>query len=92
MANIYSNPQAGSHIQETIVPVIATFDTEGYVLPLYIRINGESFRVTSSNMIQQDFAISRFKCFINDAGRFKSLNLSYHPDRGIWTIDKQRFM
>lgn len=29
------------------VPVIASFDSDGHIMPLYVRINGQPFKVES---------------------------------------------
>ena len=68
-----------------IVPVIASFDTEGRMLPLYVRINGESLKVHSA-WLQSEFSKFVYRCQIIDQGILKPLVLTYHPHENVWTI------
>lgn len=71
-----------------IVPVIATFDTEGHITPLYVRIDGESYKISSSWASYVFSNVVNYKCKIIDGNYEKPLSLSYHREEGMWTIPK----
>lgn len=70
---------------EAIVPVIASFDASGNIIPLYVRINGESFRILSSTLVCSLGLIS-FNCQVENYGVAKPLTLTYHPRESVWTM------
>ena len=72
----------------TLVPVIASFDSEGHIMPLYVRINGESFKIRSAWLKPSFHSTSIFQCQIEDNGTIKPLILTYHHRENVWTISK----
>lgn len=72
-----------------LVPVIASYDTEGHVKPLYVRIKGERYKVenywikASSCSNNIDFNVTLSK----DDKKYK-LILTYHLRETAWTIPK----
>lgn len=71
-----------------VLPVIASFDTKGNVHPLYVRINGEAYKVCTS-WEKPSFAFtSVFQCQIADHGVLKTLMLTYHHKDRIWLMEK----
>jgi len=71
-----------------IVPVIASFDSEGHITPLYVRINGESFKIASFWVSSTFHNTVDFKCKVVDNGYLKPLSLTFHRNEGMWTIPK----
>lgn len=72
----------------SIVPVIASFDSEGHIKPLYVRICGEPYKIHSS-WLKQSFAdIFEFHCKVMDDDCLKPLVLTYHTRENVWTIPK----
>lgn len=72
----------------TIVPVIASFDTDGHIAPLYVRINGESYKVDSF-WTSCKFANSiEFHCKLIDHDIRKPLLLTYYKAEDIWAIPR----
>lgn len=71
-----------------LVPVIASFDSEGHILPLYVRINGESFKIHSAWLKPGFYPTSTFQCQIEDNGTIKPLILIYHQRESVWTMPK----
>lgn len=71
-----------------IVPVIASFDSQGHIAPLYVRINGLSLKVNSFWVSSTYHNIIEFKCKVIDHGYLKPLALTYHLAEGMWTIPK----
>lgn len=73
----------------TIVPVIAAFDSEGHVKPLYVRINEASFKVHSSCEKPSFQGFLEFQCKVIDHNYLKPLLLTYHKRENIWTTPGQ---
>lgn len=71
-----------------IVPVIASFDSEGHIKPLYVRINGESYKVVSHWVSSTFHNTVDFKCKIADGDYLKPLALTFHREEGMWTVPK----
>lgn len=70
----------------TVVPVIASFDSEGRIAPLYVRILGNSYKIDSFGERLRYANVTEFNCRIIDRGYIKPLKLTYHAEMGIWTI------
>ena len=71
----------------TAVPVIASFDTEGHIAPLYVRLNGESHKILSYWIRNNAFINTvEFSCKIEDDGFEKPLLLMYYYDEATWVI------
>jgi len=71
-----------------LVPVIASYDTEGRVKPLYVRINDDKYKVenywtrySAGNNIDYNVTISK------DNMTYK-LVLTYHIRETAWSIPK----
>lgn len=71
-----------------IVPVIASFDAQGHIAPLYVRINGIALKIESFWISSTFHNIVDFKCKVSDNGYLKPLALSFHQQEGMWTIPK----
>lgn len=67
------------------VPVIATFDAKGNVLPIYANINGNRHHLESS--LDRKYAGDLyFKCIIEAPGTRHKFQLIYMPDKIAWFI------
>ena len=71
-----------------IVSVIASFDTDGHVKPLYVRINENSLKVESSWLKPSFRGTLEFQCKVVDNNCLKPLILTYHQAEYVWTIPK----
>ena len=71
-----------------IVSVIASFDCDGHIKPLYVRIGEESFKVHSSWLKPSFLNTFTFQCQIIDGDMLKPLVLSYHVNESVWSIPK----
>ena len=69
----------------TIVPVIASFDSEGRIVPLYVRINGDSYKIESARMSCIFSNIVEFHCKVIDGEAIKPLLLTFYRREGMWT-------
>ena len=72
----------------TIVPVIASFDTDGHIAPLYVRINGISMKVDSFYERNKFSNSVEFFCKVIDNDYLKPLHLTYYTAERVWTIPK----
>ena len=70
-----------------IVPVIASFDSKGHITPLYIRINGESYKIESAYESVHFLDAITFSCTVVEEGALKPLTVSYHKRQGMWIIN-----
>lgn len=70
----------------TIVPVIASFDTEGHVKPLYVRIGELSLKVHSSWLKPSFQNVFEFNCKVVDGDCLKPLILTYYRNEMVWAI------
>lgn len=74
------------HLQ--VVSVISSFDCNGHVLPLYVRINGEALKVHKAVLIHEStFSLITFRCEVIDQNQLKPLKLNYHVNEFKWTIN-----
>ena len=73
-----------SHLK--IVPVISSFDCDGHIIPLYIRINDESLRVYNVTQSDSTFRLLVFHCDILIDDTFLPLTLLYHINDILWSI------
>jgi len=74
------------HIQP--VSVISSFDCEGNLLPIFVRIGEESLKVYNAYRTDSTISIINFNCEIMDGEVVKPLKLSYHIRDLIWTIPR----
>lgn len=88
MSGIYS--QSSYDLGLVKVPVIASFDTEGRVRPLYIRSGEESLKIHSVVEKPSTFDFKEFQCQVIDGDRLKPLMLTYRMRDTVWTIAKRR--
>lgn len=77
------------HAPVTIVPVIASFDSEGHIRPLYIRIGEEPLKVHSFWVKPTFVNLIEFKCKVIDGDCLKPLAITYHQAECVWTIPKR---
>ena len=70
------------------VPVIASYDASGNILPLYLGYNGESYKVLSA-ILKPCYRIKTFQCKLDVYGRVRNVELSFHPNENAWTIPRQ---
>lgn len=71
-----------------IIPVIASFDSDGHIKPLFVRINGESYKVHSSWVRKGFTGSTEFNCKIIDRDYLKPIVITYHRAEGVWTIPR----
>ena len=68
-----------------VVPVIASFSTDGNIKPLYVRIYGASYKIDSSWMSCNFINTIDFTCKVIDGDSLKPLLLTYHRKEGMWS-------
>ena len=71
------------------VPVLASFDSQGHIIPLWVRIKGVAYKVDSAWCSHVNLRnIVNFKCKIIDGECLKPLSLTFYREEGMWTISK----
>lgn len=70
-----------------IVPVIASFDSNGKIKPLYVRIHGASYKIDSSVMYSSFINTIDFNCKVIDGDSIKPLMLTFHRREGVWSTN-----
>ena len=69
-----------------IVPVIASFNDDGQIKPLYVGINGERYKV-ASYWVRRSFSNQiEFHCKLIDQDLLKPVIITYYLNECIWTI------
>lgn len=68
-------------------PVIASFDAQGNVRPLYIRIDSFDFEILSCRVTKTMIEFIEFECRIEDHGRLKKIKLFLSLSAHVWFID-----
>ena len=87
MNQILSN-NSHDYLPIQIVPVIASFNDEGQIRPLYVGINGERYKV-ESYWVRRSFSNQiEFQCKLIDQDMLKPVVLTYYQNECIWTIPK----
>ena len=78
---------AGDPIE--LVPVIAAYDTEGRVKPLYVRIKKEQYKVENYWMKSNNFGNNMdFNVTLSRENMTYKLILTYHLRETAWSIPK----
>jgi len=71
-----------------LVPVIASYDTEGRIKPLYVRIKDERYKVISY-WVKSSFSNNiDFNVTLSKDDRIYKLILTYHIRETTWSIPK----
>jgi len=69
-----------------MVPVISSFDTSGKIMPLYIRLEGEQYKIYNPILKDSNMSILSFQCEVMDCDRVKPITLHYHIKEHTWSI------
>lgn len=77
---------AGDPIE--LVPVIATYDTEGHLKPLFVKINGEDYKVENSWPKYQFGNNIDFNCTLSKGNKTYKIILTYYIRETAWSIPK----
>ena len=73
----------------TVVPVIATYDGNGNILPLYVRIGEESYKIYNAYVSETMYRILTFKGEIMVQDTVLPIKLSYFINDLIWCLPKK---
>lgn len=76
------------YLPHDMVSVIASFDTEGHIRPLYVRIGKDSCKVHSFWLKPSFREVLTFSCQVIDHDRLKPVLLEYHQRENVWIIPK----
>lgn len=73
-----------SHLK--LVPVIASFNTEGIIKPLYVRIDDEEIKIWRVFPAESNTSILTFRCEVMDGDLVKEIKISYHMREMVWSM------
>ena len=68
------------------VPAIATYDSNGNILPLYVRIGEEKLKVYNAYISESTRKILTFKGEVIVQDRVKPIKLNYYVDDLVWCV------
>ncbi len=68
------------------ISVIASFDKNGFVYPLYVRLGEDSCKVHSFKLKSETNSLKIFSCNVIFENEVKPLTLTFHRNDNIWTI------
>ena len=77
------------YIKMEKVSVIASFDTEGHIKPLYVRIGDGEYRVSSFWVKHRFINVSEYHCELIDGDVLRPVTLTFYQADGIWCIIPQ---
>ena len=88
MSQIVSN-NSHDYLPMQIVTVIASFNDDGQIKPLYVGIDGERYKV-ASYWVRRSFSNQvEFHCKLMVEDILKPMIITYYLQECIWTIPKQ---
>lgn len=70
------------------IPVIASFDSSGRILPLYVRLNNESFKILSCKKRppKEAWLAPDYECRIDNHGYMRYVYLTYDAEDSVWFL------
>lgn len=68
------------------VPVIAGFDKDGTIMPIYVKIDGKKYKVEDYRARVKFAGITEYRCNVSFGERLMPLELSYYSNESVWTI------
>lgn len=74
------------HLQ--VVPVISSFDCDGNIFPLYVRIDGQSLKIYNAYRVESSLRMIHFNCEVMNYDRVKRIKLSYHIADMVWSTPR----
>lgn len=71
------------------VPVIASFDTSGKIIPLYMRFEGLRLKIDHIKLFDDRMIyVIKFCCEITLQDRVQEMILYYHKKNDMWTLER----
>ena len=89
--SVITSGQSYDHTSMVLVPVIAAFDTQGHIKPLYVRLNKEPCRISACWVGKSHSGIMTFHCKLMDGNYEKTLLLTFYPAEQIWGVSEKLF-
>jgi len=69
-----------------IVPVIASFSTNGGVQPLYFQFGEKAIKIHSVHWCEKKYNTFRFECTAELEGYVREVNLTFFPSDNRWIM------
>ena len=69
-----------------VVPVIASFNTNGGVQPLYFQFDDKAVKIHSVHWCEKKYNTFRFECTAEFDGYIKEVSLTFFPQDNRWIM------
>lgn len=69
-----------------IVPVIASFNTNGGIQPLYFQFDEKTIKIHSIHWCEKKYNTFRFECTAELDGYVTEINLTFYPKDNRWIM------
>lgn len=83
-AKILNNLKECEHLH--IVSVIASFDCDRNIRPLYFRVGNDALKIYNSVIIEDTGTLLTFRCEFEDCGYVKVIKLTYFKNERLWAM------
>ncbi len=74
------------------IPVIAAFDSNGNIIPLYVKIAQKELRIKAPKLMAEDVpGFIKFSCMVDDpeVNRTRNLILTFDHNNFKWSVSKR---
>lgn len=72
-----------------IIPVIAGFDEDGKVIPIYVKINGEKLKVADYWVKSKFAGITEYHCKLLYKDAKMPIVISYYSEESVWVTPRK---
>lgn len=74
-----------------VVPVLASFSTEGKMVPIYFSIEGLKIKIERVVWTCDNLAWgSQYRCQIHVNNKVEEIDLLYYKNRNLWTVKQMK--
>lgn len=74
--------------EQVIIPVIASFNKKGDMLPIYFSAEGIRLKIDNVKWSEQKTWGTRYRCEITVQERLETVDLYYYTTTRLWTMKK----
>lgn len=71
---------------ETVIPVIASFNINGGIKPLYFKYNEQTITIHGVHYCKQIYGCYVYDCAATLDGYVRTVTITYRPDKQLWTL------
>lgn len=69
-----------------LVSVIASYDCDRNIRPLYLRIGNDALKIHNSVIIEDTSTLLTFRCEVMNGDIVKIVNLTYFSNERLWAL------